>query len=132
MKTTKFRAWQTFDKRFIENPCLTFLEGEAGVSTFSRMHSYGQGTTSKTTSHENCVIQQFTGIKDKNGKEIYEGDTIFADETIFEVVFEYGCFMVRNIDLGVETDEASQQYFTPLYEYPDCEVIGNIFKEVKI
>lgn len=78
---------------------------------------------------EESAVQQFTGLKDKNGKEIFEGDIVFADETTFEVVFKYGCFMVRNVDLGVETDEVSQQYFTPLYEYPDCEVIGNIFKK---
>ena len=70
------------------------------------------------------IICQYTGLQDKNGKEIYEGDIIK-----YQDVDRNGDYYVKICP--VEWDE-NNAGFDPLDRYGiiarECEVIGNIYE----
>src|SRR5690554_144707 len=44
------------------------------------------------------TVGQFTGIEDRDGKNVYEGDIVKTDIGNGVVVFDSGAFLVRNLD----------------------------------
>ena len=69
---------------------------------------------------------QFTGLQDKNGKEIYEGDivkTLPGKEDLHEVEFWKGGFILNTKAEGVD-----HRYYFGHYKKEELEIIGNIYE----
>lgn len=66
MRELKFRAWDKVEKKmlFDADPFALHVSGS------------NEPLLAKTHKNEDCIFEQYTGLKDKNGKEIYEGDIL--------------------------------------------------------
>ncbi len=89
----------------------------------------------------NFQVMQYTGLKDKNGKEIYEGD-ILSDKWKVEVYQnDEGTFMVKfNTNQKVNKPMSLKKYLKAREKagtsncegYRDCIVIGNIYENPEL
>lgn len=118
----KFRAWLTEDNRMVpwERLWLELEDGYGGV------FEQGERKEDMTSDFE---LMQYTGLKDKNGVEIYESDVIrFKDLTYKDAPERIGVVQFRNGSFCISTE------FTTNYAWLNYEreVIGNIYENVDL
>ena len=131
MREIKFRAWDGANMHHD----VSIVSGWGAIK-------HGYSGTCWTASAKAGEPMQYTGLKDKNDKEIYEGDVIRHDRGGH---FQRDCFVWvapvgRNIDGSyemqckqVECDEGLTDIDWRLYPYTDwMEIIGNIYENPEL
>jgi uncharacterized phage protein (TIGR01671 family) len=115
----KFRAWD--DGRMV------YMTGAlASISRFFRVI------------RKDSILLQFTGLKDKNGKEIYEGDVVkcvanndfkWPANGVVEYLPSSAGFA---INVGRQSLDNDNCYYAHFWSHIDFEVIGNIYENPEL
>jgi len=120
MREIKFRAWDKRNKKMVKVMRLWFpMEEEE--KTVNPEIEYWEDNNDESYDIETFILMQYTGLKDKNGVEIYEGDIIKwyftrypsarKQKRIDEVKFIMGAFV------------------PDVWRNQEYEVIGNIYEK---
>lgn len=126
----KFRAWDTELKGFYK-PTHRAYEGrlwELLVSFSGNLCAHTmKGLEHESKWPEKYILMQFTGLLDKNGKEIYEGDVVRVRDHIYQVswIEEAAALRLKGIDwvFGLAFNQALQR---------SREIIGNIYENPEL
>jgi len=138
MRVIKFRVWDNIEKKFLPD-----LQGLSFFYDFpsSGPQWLGLDDLNKIDSEpKRFIIQQYTGLNDSEGKEIYEGDVIqykfwnknkgfWTEESSFDewtgiIEFEQGAFCIHYYD-GPSDDIC----FFNQSLIREIKVVGNIFEK---
>lgn len=121
----KFRAWDKEEKEYYYNAEHTYDFFCSGRGCYAE--SFGEVLNQP----DRFIVEQYTGLKDKNGIEIYEGDRIKIEgsDTVYTVEYGRGVWVAR---FG---DESGDNICLHHYVQKDivlyAEVIGNIHEPPK-
>jgi uncharacterized phage protein (TIGR01671 family) len=118
----KFRAWDGEFMRYSSD----YEEGHLETETEKVAKSYSLADFFEY--NPNCEFMQFTGLKDKNGKEIYEGDVINDSADTLEVIYNSS----KGISVGWYVKN-NTTYLPLCVEQGDyMEIIGNIYENPEL
>lgn len=138
-RVIKFRG-KTLNGEWVYGNLLKLADGYIIIPIFNEFNKVPDNSTpAPLMFYENDfyvvypnTVGQFTGLCDKNGKEIYEGDIVRWHNQNYAIVFKYGQFYAsiekchKNVYGGFPLHSLADTLIT-IDENNICEIIGNIY-----
>lgn len=138
----KFRAWLKNENRY--GYLLNLFN--CGSNSQYEVEEYDeQGNHYTVYSADEVILQQYTGLKDKNGKLIFEGDIVFYPdeycrrnkyEIYLEIVWKEGEYSAQGFFTTKSSNLQFRDYhlvdFTREDGLMDVEIIGNIYENPEL
>ncbi len=138
MRDIKFRAWDKARKQMIQSEnilkiCFVRTEHTPNLIVYTdRKINHFEEIRERDKKYCNeFELLQYTGLKDKNEKEIFEGDIFVHNNHKFEVVWDSTRF------IGLDNDRSGKGYCCYVDSHykagsSSIEVIGNIYENPEL
>ena len=120
MREIKFRAWLKEDKKMVNVETMDFTDKSIQYLKRSEIiNAY----ILRRESFDDVELMQYTGLKDKNGKEIYKGDIVvlnnIENDNMCIVRYEHSSYRLEGWSLREDLSNVEDRFL---------EVVGNIYE----
>lgn len=125
MREIKFRAWVKEKKAIFEVILINYVTKKVTYL----LERVGHLLSIRDAKFNDVELMQYTGLKDKNNKEIYEGDILFENfgERYYKIIFENGGFRA---EFNGDFEEHSFDLIDVVAQ--GCEIVGNIYENPEL
>lgn len=147
MREYKFRAWDKCNESMIESRnilkiCMSRLNQEPYIIVYLKkwMHEHREIKESDKSYTNEFELMQYTGFKDDNGVEIYEGDIVRTHFSFNHNVEQEPFIITWNKDKamfeGVKPEKIKDDYLRRFSFFPEqefiYEIVGNIYENPEL
>jgi phage uncharacterized protein TIGR01671 len=120
MREIKFRAWLKEDKKMENVKTMDFTDKTIRCL---KKNEFINAYLLRRVSFDDVELMQYTGVKDKNGKEIYEGDIVvlnnIENDNMCIVRYEHSSYRLEGWSLREDLSNVEDRFL---------EVVGNIYE----
>ena len=116
----KYRTWDSVEKKFVEH---FFITDNGLICNMEKPTSDSKLLIPIEKSE--LILMQSTGLVDKNGKEIFEGDIVRFFDSLYTVFYDIkeGCYRLKPHD-----DRWVVDYMSSFSSEESFEIVGNIYE----
>lgn len=128
----KYRAWHKTWKEIGKVTCIYFDDKQSVISMFCE-----EEQASSALLDDEVILMQSTGLKDKNGKEIFEGDIVTDGDVTSDIKYHQtlGFYMIGKYGFSVPFGQGVDvEFFEEFADHVSktFEVVGNIYENPEL
>lgn len=125
MREIKFRIWDIDERKFVVNKIDRLGCGDTKKCMSERVDF--ENNSVEINADERYTFSEYTGLEDKIGDEIYEGDIVTLHDSKYKVIFnsEGARFVLKDLffEIGIPFKNNNNK---------EMEVIGNIYENPEL
>ena len=131
MREIKFRVWDKKNNKMtkLDEICFDKMENIENIGVYkyaTEFYIFGNPYFHYMLKLDEFILMQYTGLKDKNGREVFEKDIVKKYNSIGIIEFTEGCFVID----WIKNPDCWNNILK--YHLPEAETIGNKFEEPEL